>query len=83
MDRMTEQCLRRKIQEARFVCVELQLYLDTHPDDMAAMADYNCYGEALNRLLCRYEQEFGPLLGYGQSVSDIGSWVYDKWPWEL
>ncbi|MCL2695664.1 MAG: spore coat protein CotJB [Clostridiales bacterium] len=83
MDRMTEQCLRRKIQEARFACIDLQLYLDTHPDDMAAMIDYNCYSEALNRLICKFDQEFSPLLGFGQSLMETGSWVFDRWPWEV
>ena len=82
MEAMTEQCLRTKIQEARFACVELRLYLDTHPDDMAAMADYNCYSEALNRLCAKYDRDYSPMLDFGQSVSDVGSWVYDKWPWE-
>ncbi len=79
---MTEQNLLTRIREARFASVELQLYLDTHPDDEAAAADYRSYAEKLNLLLDRYEQSYGPLLNFGQSVSDTGSWVYQQWPWQ-
>lgn len=80
---MTEQCLKAKIQEAQFAAVELQLYLDTHPEDSAAMTDYHCYSEKLQQLIARYEQEYGPFLNFGHSISDTGSWVFQKWPWEL
>ena len=32
-----------RISQYRFMCVELNLYLDTHPDDKNARADYQCY----------------------------------------
>ncbi|MDO4565475.1 MAG: spore coat protein CotJB [Clostridia bacterium] len=80
---MNDKALLRLIKEAQFACVELQLYLDTHPDDAAAMDDYRCYSDKLAMLMARYEQEYGPLMNFGHSVSDTGSWVYQKWPWEL
>lgn len=79
---MTEQTLLARIREARFASVELREYLDTHPEDEAANADYYSYSEKLNQLLERYEQSYGPLLNFGQSVSDTGCWVYQKWPWQ-
>ncbi len=42
--------LLKKIGEARFTCVELNLYLDTHPDDAAARADFNSYSDKLQAL---------------------------------
>jgi len=36
----TQQMLLDKIQQARFACIELRIYLDTHPDDALAQADY-------------------------------------------
>jgi len=79
----TQQMLLKKIQEARFACIELRIYLDTHPDDMMAQADYLAYGEKLQMLLQRYAEQYGPLMNYGQTPSSTGSWVYDKWPWDL
>ncbi|MBQ3938951.1 MAG: spore coat protein CotJB, partial [Clostridia bacterium] len=37
---MTREELLNRISEIQFVCVELNLYLDTHPDDANAAADY-------------------------------------------
>lgn len=78
-----EQALLDRIMEARFVCVDLQLYLDTHPEDEAAKADYLCYAQKLQKLIHRYEEQFGPLMNFGQSPTDQGSWVFQKWPWDL
>lgn len=82
MDAM-ERALLEKIGEARFACVELRLYLDTHPDDAMAKADYLAYSMKLQQLIERYEQEYGPLMNFGQSPTEAGSWVFQKWPWEL
>ena len=49
---MTEQELLNRISEIQFVCIELNLYIDTHPDDEAALSDYYHYGE-IGRASCR------------------------------
>ena len=77
-----EQTLLMKIGEARFACVELQLYLDTHPEDADARSDFNSYANALDRLCAEYTQTYGPLENFGNSTHDAGSWVYQKWPWQ-
>ena len=82
MDAM-ERALLEKIGEARFACVELRLYLDTHPDDAMAKADYLAYSMKLQQLIERYEQQYGPLMNFGESPTEAGSWVFQKWPWEL
>lgn len=82
MDAM-ERALLDKIGEARFACVELRLYLDTHPDDATAKADYLAYSMKLQQLMERYEQQYGPLMNFGQSPTEAGSWALQKWPWEL
>ena len=74
--------LLKKIGEARFTCVELNLYLDTHPDDMAARADFNSYSDKLQALLDTYPGTYGPLMNFGQCALDAGSWVRSPWPWE-
>ena len=77
-----EQVLRKQISEAEFVCVELQLYLDTHPEDCDAKADYVSYGKRLNALIAEYEDKYGPLLGFGHSATPVGCWVNSEWPWQ-
>lgn len=77
------QTLCDRIREARFACIELQEYLDTHPDDAAAQADFYTYAEKLNQLIDLYERQYGPLLNFGSSATLEGSWVFQKWPWDL
>ena len=78
-----DQCeLQNRISEVQFVCIELNLYLDTHPDDQAARSDYYTYSRLLDELVTEYETEFGPLLGFGHSPTDVGCWVCSEWPWE-
>lgn len=78
----SEQTLLNQIAEARFACVELQLYLDTHPEDADARSDFNSYANALDRLCAEYTQTYGPLENFGNSPHVAGSWVYQKWPWQ-
>lgn len=70
------------ISETQFVCIELQLYLDTHPEDAAALHDFMWYSQKLGYLIKEYEEKYGPLLNFGISATDTGSWVNSKWPWE-
>lgn len=78
----TRSALLTRISEIQFVCVELNLYLDTHPDDEAARKDYLCYGKLLKELIRQYETEFGPLQNFGHSATDTGCYVCSEWPWE-
>ncbi len=75
----------KKIQEMEFVAVELNLYLDTHPCDEAAVNDYNCAVEALMQLKKEYVACYGPLLnfGWGGYSEAPWQWVKGPWPWEL
>ena len=79
---MNENELLSSISELQFVCVELNLYLDTHPQDMSARSDYYNYSVMLDDLIKKYEREYGPLLGFGHSPTNVGCWVCSEWPWE-
>lgn len=79
---MTQCELLNRISEIQFVCVELNLYLDTHPDDTEARRDYYNYSVMLNDHIARYEREYGPLQGFGHSPTNVGCWVCSEWPWE-
>ena len=46
-----------RISQYRFMCVELNLYLDTHPNDENARADYQCYARR-GRPSCPYCKQF-------------------------
>lgn len=79
---MTKCELLNRISEVQFVCVELNLYLDTHPEDGDARNDYLAYSRLLEGLIGEYEAEYGPLQGFGHSPTEKGCWVCSKWPWE-
>lgn len=78
----TQQALLQKIREMRFASIDLNIYLDTHPDDESAKQDYLCYANKLQSLIDRYAAQYGPLMNFGETPTDIGSWVFQPWPWE-
>jgi len=66
-----------------FTCLDLNLYLDTHPEDYRALSDFNQCAQQLAQAKKEYESLYGPLLNYGQSPSpNAWRWVEDPWPWE-
>lgn len=79
---MTREELLTRISEIQFVLVELNLYLDTHPEDEDAVADYNAYSAMLKELMTAYCSEYGPLMGFGHSPMTAGSWAASEWPFE-
>lgn len=75
--------LLKRISECEFVCVELNEYLDTHPNDCKARKDYYCFSRKLEDLIKEYEAQFGPLKNFGHSPTEAGCWICSKWPWQL
>ena len=75
--------LYRSIQELSFACVDLNLFLDTHPDCEEALRDFNQLSMDLNKLRRHYEMNFSPMLNYGNSPSKYPwGWIEEPWPWE-
>lgn len=79
---LTREELLLKISEIQFVAIELNLYINTHPDDEAALQDYLAYAKQLEALTEVYEERYGPLYNFGHSVTETGSWPLSQWPWE-
>ncbi|GAK42206.1 MULTISPECIES: spore coat protein CotJB [Paenibacillus] len=77
--------LLHELQALDFVLVELTLYLDTHPDDPAALEQFNLYAKTRRELADQFEALYGPLLQYGQSGAQQSSWQWAKspWPWQV
>jgi spore coat protein JB len=80
-----QMAMLRKIQEMEFVAIELNLYLDTHPEDVDALNDFNCAVEVLRKHKKKYEEEFGPFSNFGSGgYSDAPwQWIRGPWPWEM
>ncbi len=70
----------------QFTAIDLNLYLDTHPEDQRALMDYNAIVQELAIIKDQYSRRFGP------PISNFGSappsqypwaWVNEPWPWEV
>lgn len=67
-----------------FVLLELNLYLDTHPQDLQAIRQYNEFAQHREQLAREYERQFGPLQNFGQSPSPSPwAWNNGPWPWQM
>ncbi|MFF2448761.1 spore coat protein CotJB [Neobacillus sp. NPDC058068] len=76
--------LMEQLQTVDFVLVELTLYLDTHPDDMEAINQFNHYVKERKKIKKAFESQFGPLLQYGNSYSGYPwNWKDTPWPWQI
>ncbi|AEF93340.1 spore coat peptide assembly protein cotJB [Desulfotomaculum nigrificans CO-1-SRB] len=85
MDTRQQAQMLLQIQQLEFAAVELNLFLDTHPDDQQALALYNQVHQQLMQCVQNYEQYYGPLLSYGFSPARQNTWVWAEtpWPWEI
>ncbi|GEN33205.1 MULTISPECIES: spore coat protein CotJB [Aneurinibacillus] len=73
-----------EIQQVDFVIIELNLYLNTHPHDHAAIAQYNEYVQRSMQLKKNFEAIYGPLTSFGYSYSPIPwKWKDAPWPWQV
>lgn len=73
-----------ELQAVDFALVDLTLYLDTHPDDLDSIRQYNGLAKHYKKLKKEYEMRYGPLMAYGHSYSDDHwSWGKAPWPWQV
>lgn len=84
---MSNECskLLRRMQELEFIAVELNLYLDTHPNDTRAIMEYNRVSDELKRIGEKYISDCGPHLGFGLARNNAKTWLWAEqpWPWEV
>lgn len=73
--------LLKKISTYQFAALDLQLYLDTHPNDADTIAAMNQYKMKLQPLLAEYEEAYGPLTK-GITETNNWKWIKGPWPWE-
>jgi len=81
---LSKEQLITKINQLKFASVDLNLFLDTNPDNKRALDDYNTVSKRLNQMIDIYETKFGPLSNFGGSQSRYPfAWVDEPWPWEI
>lgn len=81
--RLSKQELTEKLNQVNLVCVDLNLFLDTHPDCKEALDDFNRANTYYRELVDEYETRFGPLIGFGltKEMKEY-NWCKGPWPWE-
>ncbi|WP_042275524.1 spore coat protein CotJB [Faecalimicrobium dakarense] len=73
-----------KVQELGFACLDMNLYLDTHPEDQKAVNTFNSLSKQFMQAKCAYESKYGPLTNFGHSINNCNTWqwVCQPWPWD-
>ncbi len=73
-----------ELQAIDFVLIELSLYLDTHPDDQASIAQFSQFQRRRASIVQQFEASFGALKEYGNSpVGQKWTWADGPWPWQV
>jgi spore coat protein JB len=76
--------LMEQLQTVDFILVELTLYLDTHPNDLEAINQFNHYVNERKKIKKAFESQFGPLMQFGNSYSGYPwNWKDTPWPWQV
>ncbi|MDO4318896.1 MAG: spore coat protein CotJB [Lachnospiraceae bacterium] len=72
-----------EISKVSFVMDDLRLFLDTHPDDEAAIRHYNECSKKRGELVSEYTRTFGPLMFYCPN-DNASRWMWNDgpMPWE-
>jgi len=77
----TKEQLMNEIQKNGFAVVDLQLYLDTHPTDKKALAQFNQYANQFKMLKDNYAKMFGPIEQLAPTEKYPYAWILPPWPW--
>ena len=80
---MDRENLLKRLTMLDFMAVDMQLFLDTHPDDTNAIAKYNSIIREADNLRAQYEKSVGPLFTFrSDSPTENFQRVDNPWPWE-
>ncbi len=75
-------CLLKKLMEIDFTLIELNLYLDTHPTDRRALAQFNRFVCMRKPILERLDKVYGPI-ALNQPIQYPWAWLNQPWPWRI
>lgn len=78
----SKQKLMNNITLSSFGINELNLFLNTHPNDSQALELYKQYRKIRNDALELYTRNYGPLTPYESEDSVCWTWVENPWPWQ-
>ena len=70
-----------KLFQTNFAIIDLNLYLDLHPDNKEMYQLYKKYVNEFENYKKMYEEKFGPL-EITDATSENYSWIKNPWPWD-
>lgn len=66
-----------------FAMIDLNLYLDLHPNDKEMIDLYNQYRVQKADILRQYEDKYGPIVTTSNALNQTPwAWINKPWPWE-
>ena len=78
----TRSAMLKKVMEADFAAYDLQLYLDTHPEDGKALAMYTDVVRRARDAREAFEAAYGPLSPESAAGKKEWTWIKSPWPWD-
>ena len=73
-----------QLQAVDFVLVELNLYLNTHPNDLKSIEQYNRLAQERAVLAKQFQELYGPLTNFGHAYTRYPfEWSQPPWPWQV
>ena len=72
----------RKLMAADFAAFELQLSLDTHPDDADAMSKYTEAVKKAKIARTEFENNYGAVTAPGAAGKLPWQWISSPWSWQ-
>lgn len=80
---MNKEQLKEWIMMLNFCAIDMQLYLDTHPEDEKGIAYYNQCAKLLDQAKTTYKEQFGCFEALaGAPYEGRFTWATAKLPWE-
>lgn len=79
---MSADNLMKAIQMYDFYLYDLNLFLDTHPNDRNALARFNEIKERRKKAYEAYTENYGAITAVQNNSDEHFYWTDDPWPWE-
>ena len=73
----------KTVQKYMFAAYDLQLFLDTHPNDSEALKMYSDVVKKAEDARADFEKRYGPLSAFSAAY-DTQNWQWNEnpWPWD-
>ena len=70
-----------KLYELNFALIDINLYLDLHPNDNEMYKMFKKYANEFEEVKKMYENEYGPL-EFNCVDTNTYEWIKNPWPWD-